>query len=157
KHSTLSANVILKKEQQEMEEVTVMSTGYQNIPKERATGSFTQIDNKLYNQQVGTDVISRLYYITNGLTGYSQRTPTGTDMMIRGLSTIQGPKTPLIVLDNFPYHGDINNINPNDVENVTILKDAAAASIWGAKAGNGVIVITTKKAKFNQKTKVGFT
>ena len=46
-----------------------------------------------------------------------------------------------------PYSGDINNINPDDIENITILKDAAATSIWGARAGNGVIVITTKKAQ----------
>jgi TonB-linked SusC/RagA family outer membrane protein len=70
--------------------------------------------------------------------------------MIRGLSTIQGPKDVLIVVDNFPYEGDINNINPNDIESITLLKDAAAASIWGTKAGNGVIVITTKKSKFRQ-------
>ena len=68
---------------------------------------------------------------------------------MHGISTIRGVQTgatsPLIILDNFPYEGDINNINPNDIESVTLLKDAAAASIWGAKAGNGVIVITTKK------------
>lgn len=149
--------VVLTKTQQEMKGVTVVSTGYQEIPKERATGSFTQISNRLYNQQVGTDVISRLYYITNGLTGYSMRAPTGTDVIIRGLSTIQGPQTPLIIVDNFPYNGDINNINPNDIESVTVLKDAAASSIWGAKAGNGVIVFTTRKGKYNQRTRVGLT
>lgn len=148
--------LLLIKAPKEIEEVTIVSTGYESLPRERATGSFTQISNKLYNEQVGADVISRLYYITNGLTGYSQRTPTGTDMMIRGLSTIQGPKTPLIVVDNFPYNGDINNINPSDVESITVLKDAAAASIWGAKAGNGVIVINTKKGKLGQKTTIDF-
>ncbi|WP_374949832.1 SusC/RagA family TonB-linked outer membrane protein [Mucilaginibacter sp.] len=71
-------------------------------------------------------------------------------ILIRGLSTINGPSQPLIVLDNFPYEGDPNNINPNDVESITVLKDAAAASIWGSRAGNGVIVITTKKGRFNQ-------
>jgi TonB-dependent SusC/RagA subfamily outer membrane receptor len=72
------------------------------------------------------------------------------------LSTIQGPKSPLVIVDNFPYAGDIGNINPNDVESITLLKDAAAASIWGTQAGNGVIVITTKKSRYNQKTKVEF-
>src|SRR5262249_51171087 len=56
----------------------------------------------------------------------------------------------LIIVDNFPFRQDINTINPEDVLNITILKDAAAASIWGAQAGNGVIVITTKKGKYNQ-------
>jgi TonB-dependent SusC/RagA subfamily outer membrane receptor len=53
----------------------------------------------------------------------------------------------LIVVNNFQYDGDLNNINPNEIESITILKDAAAASIWGAKAGNGVIVIVLKKAR----------
>jgi len=77
-------------------------------------------------------------------------TTAKTKIMIRGLNTIRGPKDPLIVVDNFPYEGDLSNLNPNDVENITILKDAAATSIWGAKAGNGVIVINMKKGKFNQ-------
>jgi TonB-dependent starch-binding outer membrane protein SusC len=75
---------------------------------------------------------------------------------IRGRSTIDTKVSadPLIVVDHFPYEGDISNINPNDVESITVLKDAASASIWGAKAGNGVIVITTKQGKFNQSSQV---
>ena len=78
-----------------------------------------------------------------------------TGITIRGRSSIDENVSvdPLIVLDNFPYEGDINNINPNDIESITILKDAAAASIWGARSGNGVIVITTKKGS-NRKIKV---
>ncbi|HBW80276.1 MAG TPA: SusC/RagA family TonB-linked outer membrane protein, partial [Sphingobacterium sp.] len=68
-------------------------------------------------------------------------------MNIRGLNSFSGASiAPLIVVDNFPYEGSLDQINPNDVESVTLLKDAAATSIWGARAGNGVIVITTKKA-----------
>jgi TonB-linked SusC/RagA family outer membrane protein len=127
----------------------VVATGYQSISKERATGSFTQLNNQKLNEQVSPDIISRLESISSGL--FFDRTTSGTpQIQVRGLSTINGPTAPLIVLDNFPYDGDINNINPNDVDNITILKDAAAASIWGTRAGNGVIVITTKKAKFNQ-------
>src|SRR6202035_3825450 len=73
-----------------------------------------------------------------------------------GRSTIFANPEPLIVVDNFPYNGNIYNINPDDVESVTILKDAAAASIWGAYSGNGVIVITTKKGKFDQAPKLQF-
>lgn len=69
-------------------------------------------------------------------------------------SFLGGITSPLIVVDNFPFEGDINQLNPNDVESVTLLKDAAATSIWGARAGNGVIVITTKKA--SNKFKVDF-
>ncbi len=137
-----------------LEEV-IVSTGYQNIPAERSTGSFTLIDHKTFNQQVSTDILSRLEAVANGLM-VDRTTNASGRLMIRGLSTIRGSKEPLIVLDNFPYDGDITNINPNDVENITLLKDAAAASIWGAKAGNGVIVITTKKGKFNMPLQIDF-
>lgn len=137
----------------QLDEVQV-STGYQQLPKERATGSFEIISNKLYNEQTGTTVLDRLESIANGLY-FDKKTSFGnTRINIRGLSTIQGPRAPLIILDDFPYEGDIAAINPNDVETITILKDAAASSIWGTRAGNGVIVITTKKAKLNQPLKV---
>src|SRR5690606_34190767 len=66
---------------------------------------------------------------------------------IRGRSTIFGNPDPLIVVDDFPFEGNLDAINPNDVESITILKDAAAASLWGTRAGNGVIVITTKRGQ----------
>ncbi len=139
-----------------LSEVTV-STGYQDIPKERVTGSFEKIDNRLFNQQTTTTVLSRLESIANGVFFDRKTGGSGnTNILVRGLSTIQGPKAPLIILDNFPYEGDLNNINPNDVETITLLKDAAAASIWGTRAGNGVIVITTKKGQFNQPIKTVF-
>ncbi|MDB5229612.1 MAG: SusC/RagA family TonB-linked outer membrane protein [Chitinophagaceae bacterium] len=138
----------------ELENVTV-STGYQQVPKERATGSFAFTDRALFNQQVSTDILSRLEAISNSVSVYRKQNTNG-QLMVRGLSTISGPKNPLIIVDNFPYEGDINNINPNEVENITILKDAAAASIWGARAGNGVIVITTRKGRFNQAVQTEF-
>src|SRR5690606_34424021 len=87
----------------------------------------------------------RLDGVVSGLVFSKGETPD--EFLIRGRSTINADAKPLIVLDNFPYEGDIRNINPNDVESVTILKDAAAAAIWGARAGNGVIVITSKKGQ----------
>lgn len=150
--------IILQKAPQEMEEVTVYSTGYEALPKERATGSFYKIDNATLNQQVGTNILNRLNGVTSGLLfniGKKNNNPqNNTNISIRGLSTINGPLDPLIVLDGFIYEGDINNINPNDIENITILKDAAASSIWGARAGNGVIVITTKKGRYNRKLQI---
>jgi len=139
--------VILEEDESALKEVTV-STGYQEVPLERATGSFAKVGSTLYNREVSTDVISRLKGIAPGLL-FDERGTT-TRLSIRGRSTIFANDQPLIVVDNFPYDGDINNINPNDVESVSILKDAAAASIWGVRAGNGVIVITTKKGKKNQ-------
>lgn len=136
-------NISLTASTRLLDEVEVVSTGYQKIPKERATGSFSTVSNELFNQQIGTDILSRLPAIANSMV-VDNGNAGAPQMMIRGLSTIRGPKDPLVIVDNFPYDGDINNINPNIVENITILKDASAASIWGARAANGVIVITTK-------------
>ena len=131
----------------------VVSTGYQNISRERATGSFTTINNELLNRSVSTNILDRLENVSSGLQ-FDRRYNSAATLSIRGQSTILSDAAPLIVVDNFPYEGDINNINPNDIENVTILKDAAAASIWGARAGNGVIVITTKHGRLEQRMKV---
>lgn len=145
--------IAMELEAQQLGEVNIY-TGYQSLPKERATGSFTKVDEKLFNEQLSTNVLDRLENTANGFS--VDRKTNGGGIMIRGLSTINGPRLPLIVLDNFPYEGELENINPNDVASITILKDAAAASIWGARAGNGVIVITTKRAVFNQELKVSF-
>lgn len=139
-----------------MDELTInYSTGYQTLPKERATGSFVKIDNEMLNRRVGTNLLDRLDGITSGVI-FNRSNVSDEVLTIRGRSTLLGAEaaTPLIVVDNFPYEGDFNNINPNDIESVTILKDAAAASIWGAKSGNGVIVITTKQGRLNQPLKI---
>lgn len=141
-------------------EVSVVSTGYQTIPKERSTGSFVQIENELLSRRVSTNIIDRLEGVVPGLVFNRNALPTGENLgiSIRGRSTISTNvnANPLVVVDNFPYEGDIANLNPNDIESITVLKDAAAASIWGARAGNGVIVITTKGGKFNRPLQINF-
>ncbi|QEM09100.1 SusC/RagA family TonB-linked outer membrane protein [Mucilaginibacter rubeus] len=138
-------------------EVSVVSTGYQNIPKERATGSFAQLNNELLNRRTGSDIVSRLEGVVPGLL-FNRNTSASSrgisDISLRGTNTLFSNSQPLIVLDGFPFDGDMSNINPNDIENITILKDAAAASIWGVKSGNGVIVMNTKKGKRNEKLAV---
>jgi len=125
------------------------SNGYQTVSPERSTGSYSQIDNTLITRSVTTNILDRIENLTPGIQfNHGDADPSGHDgILIRGRSTIYSNVAPLIVLDNFPYDGDITNINPNDIESISILKDAAAASIWGARAGNGVIVITTKRGK----------
>jgi TonB-linked SusC/RagA family outer membrane protein len=129
--------------------ITSISTGYQTISKDRVNGSYFVVDSAAFNRRVSGDPISRLEGIVPGLLFNRNVSGGGTNLnlSIRGHSTILANDQPLIVVDNFPYDGDINNINPNDIESITILKDASAASIWGARSGNGVIVITTKKGK----------
>ncbi|MNK46500.1 TonB-dependent Receptor Plug Domain protein [compost metagenome] len=131
----------------------VINTGYQKTSVEKLTGAYQHISAKVLEEQVGFDLLPRLEAVANALSIDRESNERGR-INIRGVSTINGAKQVLVVLDNFPYEGDIENINPNDVESISILKDAAATSIWGSRAGNGVIVITTKKGKYNQGLKI---
>uniref|UniRef100_UPI00227C7FC7 SusC/RagA family TonB-linked outer membrane protein n=1 Tax=Algoriphagus sp. PAP.12 TaxID=2996678 RepID=UPI00227C7FC7 len=137
--------------------VEVLATGYQNIPESRAAGSFVQVNKELLERKVSTNLLDRLEDVTSGLifnkTGDAGRDP----ISIRGRSTLGRFNQPLIVIDNFPFDGSLEDINPNDVESITVLRDASAASIWGARAGNGVIVITTKSGKKDQPLQVDLT
>ncbi|WEK36138.1 MAG: SusC/RagA family TonB-linked outer membrane protein [Candidatus Pseudobacter hemicellulosilyticus] len=142
----------------ELAEVGIsVSTGYQEMLRDRTTGSYAKIDNKLLMRSTSGNVLERIRYVTSGLNYDSRNVNPGQyPISIRGISTINSNVAPLLVVDGFPYDEStgsavINNINPNDILDVTVLKDAAAASIWGARAGNGVIVINTKKGKLNSK------
>jgi TonB-linked SusC/RagA family outer membrane protein len=141
--------VSLKAKMGKLSDVTI-NTGYQTLKVNQVTGSVTTLREDELDRRVAPDIISKLEGITNGLV-FNKDPLTGKNQLrIRGESTIYGYTEPLIVVDNFPYDGDITEINPNDVESISVLKDAAAASIWGVRAGNGVIVITTKKGRVNQ-------
>lgn len=136
--------------------VDVMHTGYYSVPKERSTGSFSFVNNELLNRSTSNNILERLENVVPGLQFTNADTRNSSSIRIRGLSTISSDSSPLIVLDNFPYEGNINNINPNDIESITVLKDAAAASIWGARAGNGVIVITTKGGQKGKRLQIDY-
>ncbi|HEY8898653.1 MAG TPA: SusC/RagA family TonB-linked outer membrane protein [Niastella sp.] len=141
-------------------EVTVtVNTGYQQVNKERFVGSVATMDSASYNRRAGMNIIDRLDGMVAGVVFDKKSTGRQYEnIQIRGISTLGGANgsssAPLIIVDKFPFTQDLNTINPNDVESITVLKDAAAASIWGARAGNGVIVITTKKGNYNQSLKI---
>ena len=137
-------NVVLENDAQNLDEVVV--TGYQTLSKERATGSFDKVDSKILEARPTSDLTSALQGVVAGMQATENLDGT-VDFQIRGTSSLYADKKPLVVVDGFPIQGDFNSINPNDVENVTVLKDAAAASIWGARSANGVIVVTTKAGK----------
>lgn len=134
-----SLEVSLQPDVELLDEVVV--TGYQTISKERATGSFAVIKPGDLSEKLQTSILGRLEGKVAGLTSG----PEG--LTLRGVSTLRGNTTPLIVLDGMPYTGSLSSINPSTIANVTILKDAAAASIYGARAANGVIVVTTKRGE----------
>lgn len=127
----------------ELQAVTV-TTGLQELPAERAAGSFHKINEQLIRRTVSVSLTERMEGMLSGF--YVNRSGSVTQLSVRGLSSMSaGITAPLIVVDNFPFEGDLSAINPNDVESITVLKDASAASIWGARAGNGVLVITTRR------------
>ncbi|MEG2849108.1 MAG: TonB-dependent receptor plug domain-containing protein, partial [Bacteroidales bacterium] len=138
-------NVSLKPDAIALQDVVV--TGYQTISKERATGSFAKVERKTLELVRNNDLKSML---EGQVAGY-------TNGQIRGITTMNAISQPMVVIDGFPVEnttfdkkGIVENmpdLNPEDIENITFLKDAAAASIYGARAANGVIVITTRKAK----------
>jgi len=140
-----------------LEEVEV-STGYQVFNKEQVPGSVFVVDSATLARSNSTGILERLDGVTSGLVFNRNKTLNDqSDIIIRGRSTLFGDDKPLIVVDNFPYEGDINALSPNDVKQITILKDASAASIWGTRAGNGVIVITTKSGDYGTKIKTSLT
>jgi TonB-linked SusC/RagA family outer membrane protein len=136
-------NVTLAEEVMMLDEV-LLSTGYQKISKERATGSFEKVSEKTLKHKMSQNILDKIIGETSGITKDTRRGREG-NLIIRGLSSFKANTQPLVVVDGFPVEQrDINSINPNDVKSITILKDAAAASIWGIRATNGVIVIVTK-------------
>jgi len=173
-----SMAVIMEAEENMLEEV-VISTGYQKISKERATGAATVITSKELEKSASPNLIQRMENLAPGLQvsiGSGDRTFTYNNnqmgiysstrtigqndygLTVRGVGSIDTDteKSPLIVIDGAISGIDLNMLNPNDVDNITILKDAAAASIYGVRAANGVIVVTTKKGSKTGVPRINF-
>lgn len=153
-HGNGFLQVTMRREFEEIAEVKIVSNGYQSVPLEKTTGSYEQVGRELLNRSVGTNVLDRLEGVSSVF--FDKRAGHEGELSIRGRSTLFANAAPLVILDNFPYNGDVNNLNPNDIESITILKDASAAAIWGVRASNGVIVVTTKKGSRNRQLAVNF-
>ena len=135
-------------------EVNVVSTGYQTLPKERATGAFGQIGKETLSRRPASNLSTALQGLVAGMQA-KENADGSVNFIIRGSTSMYADRSPLVVIDGFPVsNSDFSSINPNDVESVTVLKDAAAASIWGARSANGVIVVTTKRGTAKQGLKV---
>ena len=127
----------------DLQTVELVSTGYQTISKERTTGSFENISTQTLDRKISQNIFSEIKGEVSGVL-FNNSDGGEDEIIVRGLSSINANTSPLIVVDGFPIEGGLNTINPNDVKSISILKDAAAASIWGIRATNGVIVIVTK-------------
>lgn len=131
-----------------MNEVAVVaSTGYQTISRERATGAYDVVGQEVLSKRPVSNLSTALQGVVAGMQA-KENVDGSVDFLIRGNSSLYASAKPLIVVDGFPViDSTFASINPNDVLSVTVLKDAAAASIWGARSANGVIVVTTKQGR----------
>ena len=119
----------------------VVATGYQTISRERSTGSVTILKAEDLGKVQSTSLVSKIEGLTPGLSTY------GGNLEMRGTSSFAINSTPLLVVDGIVMNQSLSSLNPDDVETITVLKDAAATSLYGVRASNGVIVVTTKKGK----------
>jgi TonB-linked SusC/RagA family outer membrane protein len=167
KELKLNPDIQLVVDASELDEVQVtVNTGYQTLSKERSAGSFAKPDMTIIENRTGSmNILQRLDGLIAGLTVNNAPNASQNPFLIRGLSTIgvRGDsgnfggtnRNPLFVVDGIPMD-DISTINPQDVADITVLKDATAASIWGARASNGVIVISTKRAGKDEKLRISY-
>lgn len=155
-------NVTLNPDSQNLEEVVVTAYGG-SIDKGNFTGSAISLKGDKIADRPINNVVNAIEgqapgVITTSASGQPGATPS---VRIRGVGSVNSSSSPLYVVDGVPYDGNLSNLNPSDIEDMTILKDASSAALYGSRAANGVIMITTKKGKkndptFNLKIQQGF-
>mgnify|MGYP003290619203 CR=1 FL=1 len=140
--------VYMQSDEEVLEEVMVVAYG--TAKKSAFTGSAAVVDAGEIGKIQTSNVVNALNNKVAGIqmnTASGQPGSTTPSIRIRGISSINAGNDPLIILDGAPYDGDLNNISNQDIESMTVLKDAASNALYGARGANGVIIITTKKGK----------
>lgn len=140
-------DIVLKEDSQAIDDVIVVAFG--TAKKEAFTGSAAVIKSDDIAKSQQSNVAQALAGKVAGvqLTNTSGQPGTSPEIRVRGFSSLNAGNGPLWIVDGMPYSGDLNNLNPNDIESMTVLKDAASNALYGARGANGVVMITTKKAK----------
>ncbi len=147
--------VELKENSKELNEVVV--TGYTTQRKADLTGSVAVVSTKDLKTSPDPDPMRALQGKVPGMTITSNGSPIGTGTVrIRGIGSFNSSQDPLFIVDGVPTNMALNSLNMNDIESMQVLKDASSASIYGSRASNGVIIITTKKGKKGDKVAVDF-
>ena len=148
--------IMLTSDQKALDEVIVVAYG--TAKKSQFTGAASAIDGSKIEVRQVSNITNTLAGNISGVTATSSTGQPGTSstLRIRGYGSINASMSPLYVLDGMPYDGDISAIDPQDIEQISVLKDAAAASLYGARGANGVVMITTKKGRTNTEAKVTF-
>ena len=147
--------VELKENTKELNEVVV--TGYTTQRKADLTGSVAVVSTKELQTSPDPDPMRALQGKVPGMTITANGSPIGTGTVrIRGIGSFNSSQDPLFIVDGVPTNMALNSLNMNDIESMQVLKDAASASIYGSRASNGVIIITTKKGKKGDKISANF-
>lgn len=147
--------VELKENSKELNEVVV--TGYTTQRKADLTGSVAVVSTKDLKTSPDPDPMRALQGKVPGMTITTNGSPIGTGTVrIRGIGSFNSSQDPLFIVDGVPTNMALNSLNMNDIESMQVLKDASSASIYGSRASNGVIIITTKKGKKGDKVAVDF-
>jgi len=141
-------DVVMKPESKQIEEVVVVAP-YGTFKKESFTGSASAVKTEKLKEIQVSNVTKALEGLSSGIQVTSGLGQPGTTsaIRIRGIGSVNASAAPLYVVDGFPFSGDINSIPAQDIENINVLKDASATSLYGSRAANGIIMITTKKGK----------
>ena len=135
----------------------VVVVGYSTQKKADLTGAVAVVSTKSLKTSSSTDPMRALQGKVPGMTITTDGSPSGTGTVrIRGIGSFNSSQDPLYVIDGVPTNSTLNSLNMNDIESMQVLKDAASASIYGSRAANGVIIITTKQGKKGDKVKVDF-
>lgn len=153
--SQTNIKVVLKEDTALVDEVVV--TAYGVTKKSSFTGSASVVKADALEKMNGTGFTDALQGMSAGVqvSQFAGNPGAEARIQIRGISSMSGTSNPLYIVDGMPYDGGLNSINPSDIESLTVLKDAAASSLYGSRAANGVIIITTKTGKAG-KVKVNF-
>lgn len=140
-------NVRLSPSNQELDEVVVVAYGA--VRREAITGSVASVRAEDLEKRVITNVSNALAGAAPGITvsAGNGQPGTGSNIRLRGFGSFAASSAPLYVLDGAPFDGSIGDINADDIESISVLKDATSTALYGARGGNGVIMITTKKGK----------
>ncbi|WP_086478389.1 MULTISPECIES: SusC/RagA family TonB-linked outer membrane protein [Arenibacter] len=140
-------NATMEEDAEALEEVIVV--GYGTTTKQSFTGSVKQIDSELLERKSVSNISQALTGESAGVRviNTSGQPGAAATIRIRGFGSVNGNRDPLYVVDGVPYNGNINALNPSDIASTTILKDASATAIFGARGANGVVVINTKSGK----------
>ena len=153
--ATPGVKIQLKETASELAEVVV--TGYQTQRKADLTGSVAVVKTDELKSSSDTDPMRALQGKVPGMTITSNGSPVGAGTVrIRGIGSFNSSQDPLFIIDGVPTTTNLNTLNMNDIESMQVLKDAASASIYGSRAANGVIIITTRQGKKGDKLKVDF-